>query len=215
MKLYIMRHGETDWNKQGLIQGSADIPLNEYGVELAIKTRAGLAHDHIRFDKVFSSPYIRAKRTAEILLEGQKVPLIIEDRIREMSFGKYEGIIIRELRTNPEYTEINKCFDDPLHYIREEGAESYEEVFARIKSFFTDTILPLEQTCENILMVSHGALIRACISIIKNQSLEEYWSIHQQNCSINIVEVREHVFTILEENRLYYDYQERKGRRFV
>lgn len=215
MNLYIMRHGETDWNKQGLIQGSADIPLNEYGIELAEITRDGLNKDGIIFDKIYTSPYIRARRTAEIIAGNSGTPVIVNPGIREMSFGKYEGIKISQLRTNPEYIEINKCFDDPVHYQREGEAESYEEVFARIRQFLTDTILPLEDSCENVLVVCHGAVIRAFISIIKNLPLEEYWTIHQPNCSINIARVAQGRITMMEENRLYYEPKQDAGRRFV
>ena len=87
MNLYIMRHGETDWNRQGRLQGSVDVPLNEYGVVLAEQTRDGLKREQIRFDRVFTSPYQRARRTAEIIIDGADIPLIVEPRIREMAFG--------------------------------------------------------------------------------------------------------------------------------
>lgn len=215
MKLYIMRHGETDWNKQGLIQGSADIPLNEYGIALAELTRDGLWADGVRFDKIFTSPYSRAMRTARIIAEPSGVEVEPVDAIREMSFGAYEGIQIRELRTNPAYARINQCFDDPVHYIREGEAESYEEVFARIGGFLEKVILPLEKSCSQALVVCHGAVIRAFLSIIKGLPLEEYWNIHQPNCSINIAEVAEGRIRMLEENRLYYEPKISAGRRFV
>ena len=84
-----------------------------------------------------------------------------------MSFGSYEGVCIRELPINPDYIEINKCFKDPVHYHPQGRAESYEEVFERVHSFLTEQILPLEHTCENVLVVCHGAVIRAFICIIK------------------------------------------------
>lgn len=68
MKLYLIRHGETDWNKEFKIQGSSDIELNEYGRELAFITREGLRH--IPFDIAYTSPLKRAKETAEIILEA-------------------------------------------------------------------------------------------------------------------------------------------------
>ncbi len=215
MNLYIMRHGETDWNKQGLIQGSADIPLNEYGIQLAEMTRDGLKKDEIKFDKIFTSPYQRARKTAEIIAESMNIPVEVDEQIREMSFGEYEGIKICELRTNPEYARINKCFDDPVNYVAEGSAERYEEVFARIQSFLTEQILPLDGTCENVLIVCHGAVIRAFISIIKKMHLSEYWTIHQPNCSINIAKIENGQLTMIEENRLYYEHKADAGRRFV
>ena len=89
MKLYLIRHGETDYNKQKRNQGRIDIPLNEYGRELAVKTKAGLAD--IPFSLCLSSPLVRARETAELILEGRPVPIFTDRRIIEMAFGVWEG----------------------------------------------------------------------------------------------------------------------------
>ena len=89
MKLYLVRHGETDWNKVKKIQGQVDIPLNQFGKHLAEETAEGL-HD-IPFDLCISSPLSRAYETARIILEGRDVPIITDARIEEMAFGEYEG----------------------------------------------------------------------------------------------------------------------------
>lgn len=85
MKLYMIRHGQTEWNKEKRLQGRADIPLNAYGIQLAEETRDGLLG--VRFDIAFTSPLKRAKKTAQILLEGQEVKLIEDERIIEIGFG--------------------------------------------------------------------------------------------------------------------------------
>ncbi len=204
MQLYIMRHGETDWNRKGLLQGSVDIPLNDYGIELAKQTRDGFRRDGIVFDAIFTSPYQRARQTAKIIAADGPASVKVSQRIREMSFGSYEGIKIAELRANPDYIEINKCFDDPVHYRPQGSAESYEEVFARIESFLREEILPLEKSHKQVLVVCHGAVIRAFICIIKHMELKDYWTIWQPNCSINIARVQDQTITMQEENRLYY-----------
>ena len=89
MKLYIVRHGETAWNKARKIQGQADIPLNEFGRMLARKTGAGLADVH--FDLCYSSPMSRAKETARLILAGSTTQIIEDARIVEIAFGEYEG----------------------------------------------------------------------------------------------------------------------------
>ena len=78
MKLYLMRHGETDYNKKGLIQGQIDVPLNENGIRLAELTRDGFRREGLHFDLAYCSPLIRAKKTAEILLEGTGTPVIYD-----------------------------------------------------------------------------------------------------------------------------------------
>ena len=89
MKLYLVRHGETDWNKQKRIQGQVDIPLNAFGRSLAKKTAEGLKS--IPFDVCYSSPLGRAEETARLILNERDVPIITDNRIMEMAFGEYEG----------------------------------------------------------------------------------------------------------------------------
>ena len=84
MHLYLMRHGETFWNKKGLIQGSSDIELTPYGEELARDTRDGFEKDQIHFQRIYSSPYKRAVRTAEIIAEKQEASVRVDMRVREM-----------------------------------------------------------------------------------------------------------------------------------
>ena len=215
MYLYIIRHGETDWNKQGILHGSTDIPLNSYGIEMAEKTSVGLKKDNIVFGRIFSSPYLRARTTAEIIAKDFGCAITTAPQLREMCFGKYEGHRICEFQINPEYTEINKFFYDPAHYRSEGDAESFEEVFARIQDFLTNSILPLENTCENVLLVCHGALIRAMICLINKMPLAEYWNIHLTNCGIKLAKVENGLITMADEDRVYYESDKNAGKRFV
>lgn len=84
-----MRHGKTDWNAKHKLQGRTDIPLNDEGREMAEKARE--EYKDIHFDVCYCSPLIRAKETAEIVLQGRNIPLITDERLQEMSFGVYEG----------------------------------------------------------------------------------------------------------------------------
>ena len=86
MMLYIVRHGETEWNRLHKVQGHTDIPLNDYGKHLAEETAEGMKD--ISIDLGFTSPLLRAKETAQILLRGRNVPLFEEEKIEEISFGR-------------------------------------------------------------------------------------------------------------------------------
>ena len=90
MLIYIVRHGETDANKEGVIQGWSENPLNGNGRELAEITGRGMKG--IRFDACISSPLIRAKETAEIILResGNAVDIVFDDRLKELNFGVFE-----------------------------------------------------------------------------------------------------------------------------
>ena len=90
MKIYMIRHGETDWNKARKLQGQIDIQLNEFGKSLAVDTEPALRD--IPFDVVITSPLSRAKHTAELVLAGREIPMIEDERIMEMGFGEYEGL---------------------------------------------------------------------------------------------------------------------------
>lgn len=99
MLLYIVRHGETDWNKAGKVQGRTDIPLNERGRYLAEATAEGMKD--VRIDFCYTSPLIRAKETAQIILGEREIPLVEEKRIEEICFGKCEGMKFRGEITDP------------------------------------------------------------------------------------------------------------------
>ena len=90
--LYIVRHGETEWNKRRKVQGHADIPLNEYGKYLAEETAKGLKI--IRFDCAYTSPLKRAKQTAQIILGEQAAPLY-EDCLLYTSTALYAYLIAK------------------------------------------------------------------------------------------------------------------------
>ena len=89
MKLYIVRHGETDWNNEKKLQGRSDVPLNDYGRELAYITAEALKD--VSYDAIYSSPLIRAYETATILKGDRDIDIIKDERLREMCFGEYEG----------------------------------------------------------------------------------------------------------------------------
>lgn len=202
MKIYIMRHGETHYNSKGLIQGSADIELTDYGLELAEKTRDGFASEKIKFDKIFTSPLKRAVKTAEIINEKQKAELLLDDRIREMHFGDYEG---QHLDTMAD-TDINMryCFTIPSKYVPTGDGETFEQVYQRMQDFFEKEIFPLEGKCNCVLIVCHGALIRTVLTHFKQMELDEFWTIKQPNCCINLMELSNGKITVLKENILYY-----------
>jgi broad specificity phosphatase PhoE len=199
-----MRHGETDWNTRGLIQGSADIPLNENGIALARLTKEGLDKQGITFDKVFSSPFIRARKTAEII-SGTNCEVEIDDRIQEMNFGKYEGISIKEVSENPEYKNMHNFFVKPDQFVAEEGCESYEEARKRVASFSEEQLFPNSSRWNNCLVVCHGAIIRSFLSYLCQRGLSDLWDLKQPNCCINIFDINEGSAALLETAKIFYN----------
>ena len=210
MKVYLMRHGETDYNKKGLIQGTLDIPLNEFGLELAEKTKEGFKKERLTFDYCYCSPLIRARQTAEIILRGTDTPISYDERIREMNFGEGEGQKLADLSWNPALKNIDALFHAPEQYRATEQGESYEALLGRVEDFLKHEILPLEEKMKRVLICCHGGIIRAFLAYIKGLEIKDFWNSHQPNCSVNILEVKNQKIRILEEHKIYYTLPEEK-----
>lgn len=212
MIIYLMRHGETDYNKKGLIQGRLDIPLNENGLMLAHLTREGFDQEGLAFDYCYCSPLIRARQTAEILLAGTNTPIVYDDRICEMNFAEGEGVLLKDISVKPEYQNIHNLFHAPEKYRATEQGEDYEVLFQRVESFLWEELAPHERDYERVLVCCHGGIIRAFLAFMKKLRLSEFWDNHQPNCSVNIIELKDGQLDILQEHRLYYELPEdRKG----
>ena len=192
MKVYLMRHGETDYNKKGLIQGTLDIPLNEFGLELAEKTKEGFEKEGLTFDYCYCSPLIRARQTAEIILRGTDT-----QKLADLSW-------------NPALKNIDALFHAPEQYRATEQGESYEALLARVEDFLKHEILPLEEKMKRVLICCHGGIIRAFLAYIKGLEIKDFWNSHQPNCSVNILEVKNQKIRILEEHKIYYTLPEEK-----
>ena len=205
MKLYLIRHGETDLNKQRILQGQSDFDLNDYGRELAEKTRDGLKD--VAFDVVFTSPLKRAKETAEIIVRGRAPqPLFIEDRrIQEISFGEFEGLCCGKEHYNIPDKDFNYFFQAPDKYRVPKGGESFEEVIARTGEFLKEITGRQEYADKTVLVSTHGCALKALLANIRPTPLSEFWGqgVHK-NCAVTIVEAEEGKFTVVEEGKLYY-----------
>ncbi len=178
--LYIMRHGKTEWNAKHKLQGRTDIPLNEEGRMMA--ENAAEEYINVHFDVCFSSPLIRAKETAEIVLKGRNVPIITDDRLVEMSFGIYEGF---ENSFQFPDCPINMLFKKPADYITPvKGAESFEDLFSRTGEFLKEVVTPRLELSEDILIVGHGAMNSSIVCQIKGLPIEEFWSCGIDNCKL-------------------------------
>lgn len=202
MKIYLVRHGETEWNKVGKLQGQCDVPLNEYGISLAEKTALGLSD--VAFDMAFSSPLSRAKDTARIILGKRNIPLILDDRLKEIGFGVMEAanyITARQDTENPIY----KFFRTPVNYQPPEGGESFDQLYQRTAEFLKDKITSLEGKYETVLIAGHGAMNRSILNPLSGVPLEDFWRIPMPNCAVSILLLENGKITILEESRVYYD----------
>lgn len=208
MKIYLVRHGETAWNKEGRVQGSEDIPLNEKGIELAEITSEGMKD--IPVEIIFSSPLIRARKTAEIMRRDRDVPIVTDARLQEMSFGRYEGSIIKEAVRDKGHA-LHDFIQNPGVYRARDG-EDFSQVIGRAGDFIKEVLIPGEERWKHVMIASHGALIRCFLRCIEERPLSEFWGgIPQRNCAVTAIEQKNGRFKILEEGRLYYERETEGG----
>ena len=177
--LYIMRHGKTDWNAEKRLQGRTDVPLNEEGRQMARNARE--EYKDINFDICYCSPLIRARETAELLLEGRNVPIVFDDRLMEMSFGIYEG---KANCAKAPDSPIRTFFKKPEEYKGVENGETFDELFKRTGDFLKEVIEPELAKGKDIIIVGHGAMNSSIICQVRGLSIKDFWSEDIENCKL-------------------------------
>lgn len=181
MKIWLTRHGQTDLNKKKLMQGLTDAPLNEKGISQAYKARDAIGE--IKFDAVYSSPLQRAIKTAEIIGDVDLNEIIIDQRIIEVDFGKYEKKYYGGLGR-----AMTLYWIFPLKYQAPQTVESIQSMISRSRSFLEE----LEtKDYENVLVVCHGGIIRALCGYLENLPKGLKWRPKPQNCEVRLYEVNE------------------------
>ena len=204
MKLYIIRHGETDWNKNKLLQGKSDVPLNDKGRELAKASAKGMKD--IPFDLVFTSPLERARETARLVLGDRNIPFITDSRIEEIGFGEMEGKPWRKSEDFPGDENIYRFFNHPDQYIPPKGGESLTDLAKRCADFMQDICSRPELEDKTILIATHGAATRGLLNSLRNWKMEDFWGGRvAPNCGVAIVESHGGQAKLLAENVTYYN----------
>lgn len=203
MDIYLIRHGETDYNKSKRLQGSTDIPLNAYGIELAEKTAEGMKEVHL--DRIYTSPLIRAVRTAEIIRRNRPIEIIPADGLKEISFGDFEGWTFLDEKTGNPRPEFENFFDAPEKYPTPPNGESFIHLMERTSSFVRSVMKDPANEHLSILMASHGAAIRGILAGLQKLPVAQFWgaSVHK-NCGVTKLHAEHGEFEIVFENRVYY-----------
>jgi probable phosphoglycerate mutase len=148
LTIYAIRHGQTNWNLEGRIQGKTDSLLNEEGKSQAAAVAKTIPKD---IDFIISSPMARALKTAEIINEEFGVDIILDERIVERSFGDYEGLLTSEIDLKP--------LRDWSANLPVPNGETAREVAERTFEFLDDVIK--KYSGKTLLIVTHGQILRA------------------------------------------------------
>ena len=182
-RIILVRHGQTIWNLELKYQGHADIELSSAGVEQASQVADRLAR--ISPAAVYSSDLSRAFQTAEIIAAKYGLPVNKMPDLREINFGEWEGKNYESI--NSQWPALmGKLFTHPDE-IEIPGGETFQSLQSR-------TMKAVDQLAgrhaeETVLVVSHGAAIRAILCSILHMPLKYIWNIKQDNTAVNIIEI--------------------------
>ena len=205
MRLYFIRHGETDWNRERRMQGMVDIPLNEKGRMLAEITAKQLSR--IPFDLIISSPLCRAIETARIVTGHADIPLQVDERIRELSWGDWEGLTQTDLRQMGYKDGLNQFFSDPFLFPCPPGGESIQQLCQRGKQFFEEIAGDPALQDKTILVSTHGAAMRGVLNHLYEDSGNFWQGKVPANCAVTILDVNNGSARFVARDQIYYDPQ--------
>ncbi|BAS27547.1 histidine phosphatase family protein [Limnochorda pilosa] len=153
--VYLVRHGETEWNRIMRIQGQSDVELSERGRDQA--RRLARRMERWRIDRALTSDLARAQETARIVLGEREVPLETDPRLRERHFGEWEGLTREEVLARDE-AAYHRWGEDPWPF-RPPGGESLEDVSQRAASLVEE----LRAGDGHVLVVSHGGTLQTML----------------------------------------------------
>ena len=178
--IYLLRHGQTDWNLIRKLQGITDIPLNDTGRQMAIDARE--KYKDLTFSCCYCSPLERAYETATIFLEDRGIPIIKDDRFKEMCFGPFEGE--QNITDDPNHP-LYLLFHKPEEFVPTEGVESFEELFQRTLEGVEEIKKNHDLEKENVLIVGHGAMCSGIICNYEGVQLKDFWTTLLKNCELH------------------------------
>ena len=181
MRFIFIRHGETDWNKEGRFQGQHDIPLNQTGI-LQARRVVELIRD-IPIDAVYSSPLERARNTAEIIVSEKNLTLFQDDRLKELDFGEWDGCIRSEIEAIDTARFREFCLHPSTALIPGEG--SMKKAYIRVAEAIEDYRLRYSDADANVLIVSHATAIKLMILFLLGIGAEGFQMLQIDNAAVS------------------------------
>lgn len=181
-RLLICRHGQTGFNAALRFQGQLDEPLSDLGREQARKLGERLVHEPL--DVAYASDLCRAYDTAVLALNGRAVPLHQDERLREIAFGRWEGLAFAEIKDRfPD--DVVARERDRVHYAIP-GGESLAHVGERVTEFLQD-VLP-NHVGESLLVIAHGGTVNALLAVLLNIPLASWWRLRNHNANLSVID---------------------------
>ncbi len=183
MRIFVIRHGQTNYNVKHLFQGHIDIPLNNVGIKQSKET--ALKFQNVKIDLILVSPLKRALQTAEYIQDITQSPIFIEDRLIERCFGNMEG------HENREDWNIQMMLDYEKNY-KKENIEPIQDFFQRVYMCLDDITKKYKD--KTIVLVTHGAVSQPIECYFKgmpcNKDFEHFEPLTLKNCEVREYYIR-------------------------
>lgn len=183
IRLLLVRHGETDWNSQGLYQGRSDIELNQVGLQQAAKLTRRLSSASI--DVIYSSDLKRAAQTAQTVAISRNMTVMPRTELRELDLGEFEGKRFDEIEQ--QYVPLEQLWRQGDWDVGASGGETLNQLRERICRFVVDIKQAHEQ--GTILIMAHGASLRTLICCLVGIDYKHWWRIQLDGASLSIIDV--------------------------
>lgn len=185
VKVILVRHGETDWNKQQIFRGRMDVALNKVGFAQARAVQEALKD--VQIDGLYSSPLSRAFETAKILGERRICEVEIEEGFIDINFGRWQGLSHQKVKE--EYKDLYEMWLNKPQMVTFPEGESLEEVSRRSGDALEKVIK--KYPGGTLAIVSHRVLNKVLLCTILGLELSHFWYIKQDTCAINRFEYKD------------------------
>ena len=182
MKIILVRHGETSWNKEQIFRGRKDIELNRNGLLQAKNIRKYLSNEHV--DAIYSSPLIRAVSTAKEIVKYHKLDVRIAKELIDFDFGVWEGLTIKQVQN--KYSKQFNIWETNPESLKIPKGETIPDLEKRLKEFIN--YLKINYFEQTIVIVSHRVVLKLFVLLTVGFGIDYFWSIKLDPCSISIVE---------------------------
>ena len=185
IRLYLTRHGQTEWNTQKKMQGWEDSPLTSQGIHEAKLLGDKIGEIHL--DCVYSSDALRALSTSDLIIGNRNIPTNKTPALREINLGIWEGMTFDEIKS--KYPEQFKVFWNKPELFIPEGGESFSQVQSRAIDFISREIIS-QYTDGNFLLVCHTVIIKVILAYYEPRPLSDIWnSPYIHPTSLSLVEI--------------------------
>lgn len=199
LEFYVARHGQTEWNTQGRLQGWLNSPLTSKGIDSAKALGNLIKHD--AFDAYYSSPSGRAFETLQIAMGSRQDEIIKDERLMEMGLGDWQGKLAHEIQS--QYPEAYRDYFESPDTFMLEGAETYHDLKARVQAFIEESVENhfTETAHKKILIITHGVTLMMMRLIFNGGALEDLASYGvSDNAKLHVFQFDgDHYKSILED----------------